>query len=130
MMPAQILKEARLGLRLDHRHLIQLFGVLEIPQTGLVLVLELAAGGSLRAVLSDTDAHPEIGWDVRVRWMIGIAEGLQRLHDLRPRPVIHRDLKASNVLLSGLELSTAIPKVRRASQDRAASPSHAVFWMF
>ena len=119
MMPAQILKEARLGLRLDHRHLIQLFGVLEIPQTGLVLVLELAAGGSLRAVLSDTDAHPEIGWDVRVRWMIGIAEGLQRLHELRPRPVIHRDLKASNVLLSGSDLSTAIPKVCfRASQKR------------
>ena len=110
----QILKEARLGLRLDHRNLVQLFGVLEIPQTGLVLVLELAGGGSLRSILSDTATHAEIDWSVRVRWLLGIAQGLQRLHGLRPRAVIHRDLKAANVLLSSADLRTAIPKVRTA----------------
>ncbi len=66
---------------------------------------------------------------MRVRWMIGIAEGLQRLHDLRPRPVIHRDLKASNVLLSGPQPSTAIRKVPfRASQEENGVHLTAVFW--
>ena len=117
-MREQILKEARLGLRLNHRNLVQLFGVLEIPQTGLVLVLELAGGGSLRSILSDTATHAEIGWSVRVRWLLGIAQGLQRLHGLRPRAVIHRDLKAANVLLSSADLRTAIPKVRSRQDPR------------
>ena len=120
-MRDQILKEARLGLRLDHRNLVQLFGVLEIPQTGLVLVLELAGGGSLRSILSDTATHAEIGWSVRVRWLLGIAQGLQRLHGLRPRAVIHRDLKAANVLLSSADLRTAIPKVRTAAKTHSLS---------
>ena len=125
-MRDQILKEARLGLRLDHRNLVQLFGVLEIPQTGLVLVLELAGGGSLRSILSDTATHAEIGWSVRVRWLLGIAQGLQRLHGLRPRAVIHRDLKAANVLLSSADLRTAIPKVRRAAKTHSLS----ALWLF
>ena len=49
-------------------------GVLEIPLKGLSLVLELAGGGSLRAVLSDAAAHPSIPWEVRAGWLRGIAE--------------------------------------------------------
>ena len=44
----QIIKEAQLGVRLqEHPNLIRLFGVLEIPDRGLALVLELADGGAL-----------------------------------------------------------------------------------
>ena len=39
---AQIVQEARLGLRLQHPCLIELYGVLDIPRHGLALVLELA----------------------------------------------------------------------------------------
>eukprot|EP01046_Picozoa_sp_COSAG06_P075089 COSAG06_NODE_23283_length_697_cov_0.730769_1_plen_40_part_10 len=40
-------------MQLRHPNLIRLYGVLEVPTRGLSLVLELAAGGSLRSVLSD-----------------------------------------------------------------------------
>ena len=73
-------------------------------------MLELA-GASLRSVLSDRAQHPDISWALRVRWLCQICEGLQRLHSLLPRPLIHRDLKASNVLLSSPDINTAIAKV-------------------
>jgi len=65
----QIVKEARLGHRLQHPNLIEFFGVLQIPRRGLALVLEFADGGSLWSVLSDLEAHPVISWALRVRWL-------------------------------------------------------------
>jgi serine/threonine protein kinase len=108
-MRESILEEARLGLRLDHPHLIQLHGVLQIPQRGLAIVLELAHGGSLRAILDN--AAIALSWEVRLKWLIGISEGVSKLHSLSPRPVIHRDLKAANVLLSSTDIASAVPKV-------------------
>ena len=60
-------------------------------------MLELAEGGSLRAVLSDVAAHPRLDWTVRLRWLAGISDGVAKLHSLLPQPIIHRDLKAANV---------------------------------
>ena len=97
----QIIKEAQLGVRLQqHPNLIRLFGVLEIPNKGLSLVLELAEGGSLRQILNDTDSCPVLPWGLRLRWIAEMAEGLGVLHGLIPRAVLHRDMKAANVLLS------------------------------
>ena len=76
-----------------------------------------ADGGALRQVLSERTVHPNLDWALRVRWLAEITEGLQRLHSLRPRALIHRDLKAANVLLScggggsGGNLSQAVAKV-------------------
>jgi serine/threonine protein kinase len=83
--------------------------VLQIPQRGLALVLELASGGSLRCALDN--AAFALGWEVRLKWLIGISEGVSKLHSLSPRPVIHRDLKAANVLLSSAHIASAVPKV-------------------
>ena len=38
-------------------------------------------------------------WDARYKVAIGIAEALKYLHDECMRPVIHRDVKSSNILL-------------------------------
>eukprot|EP01048_Picozoa_sp_COSAG05_P000121 COSAG05_NODE_3_length_51333_cov_129.132080_21_plen_1016_part_00 len=97
----QIAREAQLGMQLRHPNLIRLYGVLEVPTRGLSLVLELAAGGSLRSVLSDRARFPEIPWAVRARWMMGIAKGMHELHRV---PMVHRDLKAANVLMSSLDV--------------------------
>ena len=66
-------------------------GILEIPRQGLSLVLELAGGGSLRSVLTGTKERQEdLPWDRRVRWVTEIAAGVEKLHSLIPRPLIHR----------------------------------------
>ena len=68
-------------------------GILEIPQQGLSLVLELAGGGSLRSVLTGTkESQEDLPWDLRVRWLTEIAAGVEKLHSLIPRPLIHRYL--------------------------------------
>ena len=61
--------------------------------------MELARGGSLRDLLSS--AAPEaLPWPRRLAWLIGIADGMAELHALLPQPIVHRDLKAANVLLT------------------------------
>ena len=61
--------------------------------------MELARGGSLRDVLSNAEPGT-LPWPRRLAWLIGIADGMAELHALLPYPIVHRDLKAANVLLS------------------------------
>ncbi len=107
----QIVQEIRIGARMEHANLIQMFGTIEIPGHGMVLVMELANGGSLRDVLSDCKGHPSIGWPLRLRWLSDIVQGMAKLHSLFPRAIIHRDLKSANVLLSSADPQLATAKI-------------------
>ncbi|CAL5016425.1 unnamed protein product [Urochloa decumbens] len=49
-----------------------------------------------------------VGWKDRVRIAMGVAQGLAHLHRDRNPQVLHRDLKASNVLLAGEEFEPRI----------------------
>jgi serine/threonine protein kinase len=53
------------------------------------------------AFLSDTENenHEQLDWRQRYRVINGIARGLQYLHEDSQLKVVHRDLKASNILL-------------------------------
>jgi serine/threonine protein kinase len=106
-----IVQEMRVGARLQHENVIQMFGTIEIPGHGMVLMMELASGGSLRDVLADRQAHPSIGWPLRLRWLADIAQGMAKLHALLPRAIIHRDLKSANVLLSSADPESATAKI-------------------
>ncbi|KAJ6288289.1 hypothetical protein OIU76_024304 [Salix suchowensis] len=65
---------------------------------GLHLVLEFLPHGSLASVLHGGSDCLE--WKKRFKVALGIAEGLQYLHHDCPRRIIHRDIKASNILLN------------------------------
>ena len=49
--------------------------------------------------LPDPEKNKELDWGKRVKIINGIARGLQYLHEDSQLKIIHRDLKASNVLL-------------------------------
>ncbi|CAH2043329.1 unnamed protein product [Thlaspi arvense] len=65
---------------------------------GLHFVLEYSPHGSLSSLLFGSDEC--LDWKKRYKVALGIADGLSYLHNDCPRRIIHRDIKASNILLS------------------------------
>ncbi|KAK2990546.1 hypothetical protein RJ640_019826 [Escallonia rubra] len=65
---------------------------------GMHLVLELSPHGSLASLLHDSKEKLE--WSIRYKVALGIADGLLYLHEGCQRRIIHRDIKAANILLT------------------------------
>ncbi|CAJ1931272.1 unnamed protein product [Sphenostylis stenocarpa] len=64
---------------------------------GLYFVLQLAPHGSLSSMLFGSEG---LDWKKRFKIALGVADGLHYLHKECPRRIIHRDIKASNILLN------------------------------
>ncbi|URE01851.1 Protein kinase domain containing protein [Musa troglodytarum] len=64
---------------------------------GLHLVFEFYSRGSVSSNLHDANSPP-IAWKLRFDIAVGTARGLHYLHKQRRRRIIHRDIKASNIL--------------------------------
>ncbi|KAK9683333.1 hypothetical protein RND81_10G132900 [Saponaria officinalis] len=95
-LPEFVAEIASIG-RLRHRNLVQLLGWCR-RRGDLILVYDYMTNGSLDKYLFD---NPPIvlSWDQRFKIIKGVASGLLYLHEGWEQTVIHRDIKAGNVLL-------------------------------
>ncbi|KAI3772084.1 hypothetical protein L6452_03258 [Arctium lappa] len=66
---------------------------------GLYLIFQFSSKGSVASLLHDENLQM-MNWNTRYKIAIGTARGLHYLHKVCPRRIIHRDIKASNVLVT------------------------------
>ncbi|KAJ7968790.1 putative Kinase [Quillaja saponaria] len=86
---------------LQHPNLVKLH-VCCIEGDELLLVYEYLENNSLaRALFGPEQKQLNLDWPTRLRICIGIARGLAFLHEESRLKVVHRDIKATNVLLDG-----------------------------
>nr|KAJ0187936.1 hypothetical protein LSAT_V11C900503030 [Lactuca sativa] len=92
-------KEVEIISMAVHRNLLRLQGFC-MTSTEPLLVYPYMANGSVASFLRDRpDRQPALDWPTRKQIALGSARGLAYLHDHCDPKIIHRDVKASNILL-------------------------------
>ncbi|KAL4567715.1 hypothetical protein LXL04_023307 [Taraxacum kok-saghyz] len=82
----------------DHKNLVKLVGFSCLgPES--ILVYEYLSNKSLNHFIFDSVRGKELNWGKRFDIIMGIAEGLTYLHENSKTRIIHRDIKAANILL-------------------------------
>ncbi|XP_026195158.1 mitogen-activated protein kinase kinase kinase 9 [Anabas testudineus] len=87
-------QEAKLFAMLNHPNIMALLGLC-LQEPNLCLVMEYARGGPLNRALAGKRIPP----CTLVDWAVQIARGMYYLHSQAIVPIIHRDLKSSNILI-------------------------------
>ncbi|KAJ4956900.1 hypothetical protein NE237_013683 [Protea cynaroides] len=93
---ATFLSELGIIVHVDHPNTAKLIGY--GVEGGMHIVLQLSPHGSLASLLHGPKEKLE--WSIRYKIALGTAEGLLYLHESCQKRIIHRDIKAANILLT------------------------------
>uniref|UniRef100_A0A671P3J0 Mitogen-activated protein kinase kinase kinase 7 n=1 Tax=Sinocyclocheilus anshuiensis TaxID=1608454 RepID=A0A671P3J0_9TELE len=88
--------ELRQLSRVNHANIVKLYGSCSNP---VCLVMEYAEGGSLYNVLHGAEPLPHYTASHAMSWCVQCSQGVSYLHGMKPKALIHRDLKPPNLLL-------------------------------
>ncbi|XP_023633181.1 probable LRR receptor-like serine/threonine-protein kinase At1g51880 isoform X3 [Capsella rubella] len=91
--------EVELLLRVHHRHLVGLVGYCD-DGDNLALIYEYMEDGDLRENMLGKRGGHVLTWGKRMQIAVEAAQGLEYLHNGCRPPMVHRDVKTTNILLS------------------------------
>ncbi|KAL0665871.1 hypothetical protein Bca4012_028575 [Brassica carinata] len=104
--------------RLKNEHFVELMGYC-LEANYRILVYEFATKG--RKGVQGAEPGPVLNWNQRVKIAYGAAKGLEFLHEKVQPPIVHRDVRSSNVLLfDDFVAKMADFNLTNASSDTAA----------
>ncbi|CAL5016066.1 unnamed protein product [Urochloa decumbens] len=95
---AEFSNEVTLLKSIEHRNLVQLLGYIDKANER-IIITEFVSNGTLREHL-DGQHGLVLGFNQRLEIAIDVAHGLTYLHLYAEKPIIHRDVKSSNILLT------------------------------
>jgi len=92
-----LLAEPRLLKKLEHPALPRLFDILD-KDGKLYMISDYIEGMSLDKKI---EAEGKISEEIVADWAVQLGKALLYLHSLEPNPIIYRDMKPSNIILTG-----------------------------
>ncbi|EFJ18335.1 hypothetical protein SELMODRAFT_105905, partial [Selaginella moellendorffii] len=93
----EFVRELVLLQKLHHPNIVQFLGAVT-KQENLIIITEYLPKGDLQALLR-RKSKGSLGGKQVLHFALDIARGMNFLHEHKPEPVIHRDLKPTNILL-------------------------------